>query len=103
MAKPKQPPAPEETLEELLDRVSDARETLVSVERTLERLRSDITALDKRKSTSRKTSLTDLPWQELGDRTKRAPCPKGPDQIPSLFFSSCSRAFLRSAVNRREF
>jgi proline dehydrogenase len=45
----KQSPTTDETLDELLDRVSEARETLVSVERTIERLRSDITALDKRK------------------------------------------------------
>jgi hypothetical protein len=56
MAKSKEPlSATPETLEELLDRVSDARETLVSVERTLERLRSDITALDKRNNGPRKT------------------------------------------------
>jgi len=55
MTKSKRPTAQEETLDKLLDRVSDARETLVSVERTLERLRSDITAVDKRKSTPRKT------------------------------------------------
>src|SRR2546426_8850952 len=41
MAKPK-PSPPEETLELLLDRVSNAREELVAIERTLERLRSDI-------------------------------------------------------------
>jgi hypothetical protein len=46
---------PTETLEKLLDRVSDARETIVSVERNLERLRSEITALDKRKNRPRKT------------------------------------------------
>ena len=49
-----QPPAAKETLDELLDRVSDARETLISVERTLERLRSDIAALDTRKNGPRK-------------------------------------------------
>ena len=33
---------PEETLEELLDKVSNAREELVAIERTLERLKDDI-------------------------------------------------------------
>jgi hypothetical protein len=55
MAKSKQPSSPpEETLDNLLDRVSNAREELVAVERTLERLRSDITKLDKRKGEPRK-------------------------------------------------
>lgn len=45
-----QAPAAKESLDKLLDRVSDARETLISVERTLEHLRFDIAALDKRKS-----------------------------------------------------
>ena len=55
MAKSKQPSSPpEETLDNLLDRVSNAREELVAVERTLERLRSDITKLDKRKGGPRK-------------------------------------------------
>ena len=40
----------EETLEQLLDKVSNAREELVSVERTLERLRSDIGKLQKEKN-----------------------------------------------------
>jgi hypothetical protein len=48
MAKPKLSP-PEETLEVLLDRVSNAREELVAIERTLERLRSDIAKAQKRK------------------------------------------------------
>lgn len=56
MAKTKLPPtAPDETLDKLLDKVSDAREALVSIERTLERLRSDISALDKRKKETSKT------------------------------------------------
>ena len=55
MAKSKQPTSPfEETLDNLLDKVSNAREELVAVERTLERLRSDITKLDKRKGEPRK-------------------------------------------------
>jgi hypothetical protein len=55
MAKSKQPSSkPEETLDNFLDRVSNAREELVAVERTLERLRSDITKLDKRKGEPRK-------------------------------------------------
>jgi len=55
MAKSKEPLPDPETLEQLLDRVADARETLVSVERTLERIWADVTALDKRKSGPRKT------------------------------------------------
>jgi hypothetical protein len=39
---PKQPSPPDKTLDELLDRVSNAREELVAIERTLERLRADI-------------------------------------------------------------
>ena len=42
MPKSKPPILPEQTLEQLLDTVSNAREELVSIERTLERLRSDI-------------------------------------------------------------
>ena len=54
MAKPKQPlSTPEDTLETLLDRVSNAREELVAIERTLERLRSDISTLQKKKSNQR--------------------------------------------------
>jgi hypothetical protein len=49
------PPVPEKTLDRILDKVSDAREQLVSIERNLERLRSEITVLDKRKSGSRNT------------------------------------------------
>jgi cell division septum initiation protein DivIVA len=56
MAKSKQPPlVAKETLDQLLDKVSNAREELVAIERTLERLRSEITALEKRKIGSRKT------------------------------------------------
>jgi len=54
MAKSKQPrPVAEETLDQLLDKVSNAREELVAIERALERLRSAITSLDKRKIGSR--------------------------------------------------
>jgi len=53
MAKSKPPLSlPEETVEKLLDKVSNAREELVTVERTLERLRSDIAKLRKEKSGS---------------------------------------------------
>ena len=56
MAKSKQPlSVPEKTLDRLLDKVSNAREELVAIERTLEHLRSEITALDKPKIGSRKT------------------------------------------------
>jgi phage shock protein A len=44
----------EQTLEELLDRVSNAREELVAIERTLERLRADI-AKTNQKNGSAKT------------------------------------------------
>ena len=54
MAKSKSPLSlPEENLEKLLDRVSNVREELVTIERTLERLRSDIARLQKKKSGSR--------------------------------------------------
>jgi len=46
---------PEETLEELLDIVSCAREELVAVERRLERLKDDIAKAQKQNSGSRKT------------------------------------------------
>jgi hypothetical protein len=51
MAKLNQPPiaAAEQTLESLLDKVSNAREELVSVERDLERLRSDLAKIQKLK------------------------------------------------------
>jgi hypothetical protein len=51
MAKLNQPPLTEaeQTLEGLLDKVSNAREELVSVERDLERLRSDIAKMQKLK------------------------------------------------------
>jgi hypothetical protein len=48
MAKSKQPTGPqEETLDNLLDKVSNAREDLLTIERTLERLRSDISKMQK--------------------------------------------------------
>jgi septal ring factor EnvC (AmiA/AmiB activator) len=40
----------EETLEELLDIVANAREELVAVERRLEKLRADIARSEKRKN-----------------------------------------------------
>jgi hypothetical protein len=43
-----QPIPPEETLDHLLDRVSNTREELVAIERTLERLRTDIAKSQKR-------------------------------------------------------
>jgi hypothetical protein len=49
MAKSKQPPNPSDTLEELLDRVSSAREELVAFERNLERLRVDIAKVQRQK------------------------------------------------------
>jgi low affinity Fe/Cu permease len=55
MAPSKQPSPPDETLEELLDRVSNAREELVAIERTLERLRADIAKVQKRENHSGKT------------------------------------------------
>jgi hypothetical protein len=57
MAKAKRPPnSPEETLEELLDIVANAREELVSVERRLEQLRDDIATSQEQKNGSSKTS-----------------------------------------------
>jgi hypothetical protein len=47
MAKSKQPPSPSDTLEELLDRVSNTREELTAIERSLERLRADIAESQK--------------------------------------------------------
>jgi hypothetical protein len=47
MAKSKQPPSPSDTLEELLDRVSNTREELTAIERALERLRADIAESQK--------------------------------------------------------
>jgi ABC-type sugar transport system ATPase subunit len=41
--------APEKTLEELLDRVFIAREDLLTIEKTLERLRADISKVQKQK------------------------------------------------------
>ena len=56
MAKPKPSLArPEETLEALLDKVSNAREELIAVEKTLERLRADITKAQKPTKGSAKT------------------------------------------------
>jgi hypothetical protein len=50
MANPKQPSSPpEQTLDDLLDKVSNAREDLLSVKRSLERLRSEIGKLQKLK------------------------------------------------------
>ena len=55
MAKPKPSLArPEETLEALLDKVSNAREELTTIERTLERLRVDIAKALKRSAPPRK-------------------------------------------------
>jgi hypothetical protein len=54
MAKSKPLSRPEATLEELLDKVSNAREELVAVERTLERLRADIIKSQKQKNGSGK-------------------------------------------------
>jgi hypothetical protein len=50
MAKSKQLNPPAATLEELLDKVSNAREELVAIERTLERLRANVTRLQKTKT-----------------------------------------------------
>jgi hypothetical protein len=49
MAKPKQSPSASDTLEQLLDRVSNAREELLTVERTLERLKADINRVQNTK------------------------------------------------------
>jgi hypothetical protein len=56
MAKSKQPSSHEETLDELLDIVANAREELVAVERRLEALRADIAKSQKRKDGSSKKS-----------------------------------------------
>jgi hypothetical protein len=45
----------EEDLEQLLDKVAIAREDLLKIERSLERLRSDVTTLQKRQNVSGKT------------------------------------------------
>jgi hypothetical protein len=55
MANSKPPNAPEDTLEELLDIVANAREELVAVERRLERLRADIVKSQKQKNGPGKT------------------------------------------------
>ena len=47
MAKSKQLNPPAAILEELLDKVSNAREELIAIERTFERLRADVTRLHK--------------------------------------------------------
>jgi hypothetical protein len=56
MAKSKQPSRPpsEKILDELLDKVSNAREVLIAIERTLERLRADIAKSQKQKNGSGK-------------------------------------------------
>jgi predicted nucleic acid-binding Zn-ribbon protein len=56
MAKAKRPlNSPEETLEELLDIVANAREELVAVERRLEQLRADIAKSQRHKDGSLKS------------------------------------------------
>jgi hypothetical protein len=51
MAKARRPPnSTEETLEELLDIVANAREELVAVERRLEQLRAEIAKSQKQKN-----------------------------------------------------
>jgi hypothetical protein len=45
--------SPEETLEVLLDKVANAREELVSIERSLERLRGDIAKSPKKNVSQR--------------------------------------------------
>jgi hypothetical protein len=55
MAKPKVNP-PEQTQETLLDRVAIAREELVTIERTLERLKDDIATTQKRNSSGKKAT-----------------------------------------------
>jgi hypothetical protein len=56
MAKPKPPlTRSEETLEELLDIVANAREDLVAVETRFENLRTDIANSEKRRNVSSKT------------------------------------------------
>jgi uncharacterized coiled-coil protein SlyX len=56
MAKPKPSVSPqEETLDELLDIVANARKELVVVERRLEILRADIAKCQKRKDSSQKS------------------------------------------------
>ena len=56
MAKSKQPTSPpDETLDNLLDKVSIAREDLLTIERTLERLRSDVRQMQKERDGFRKS------------------------------------------------
>jgi hypothetical protein len=50
----KQPQSPSDPLEELLDRVSSAREGLPSIEKNLERLKADIARVQKQKDASGK-------------------------------------------------
>ena len=52
VSKSKQPPTPSDTLETLLDRVSNAREELVSIERTLERLKAEIAEVHRQEDGS---------------------------------------------------
>jgi hypothetical protein len=54
MPKTKQPLSASDTLEELLDRVSNAREELVAIERNLQRLKGDIAKVQKQKDGSGK-------------------------------------------------
>ena len=54
MGKSKPLLTPEEDLEQLLDKVAMAREDLLKIERSLERLRSDVTTLQKRQNISGK-------------------------------------------------
>lgn len=50
MSPSKQARSPDKTLDDLLDRVSNAREELVAIERTLERLRPDFAKVQKSKT-----------------------------------------------------
>jgi hypothetical protein len=47
--KQQKPSSPADTLDEVLDRVSNAREELVAIERSLDRLRAEITKSQKLK------------------------------------------------------
>lgn len=53
MAKSKPAHTPEDTIEELLDIVANAREELVAVERRLEQLRADLAKTQKHKGGNR--------------------------------------------------
>jgi len=59
MAKTKINPA-EQTLEVLLDKVANTREELLGIERTLERLRADISKSEKQKSEKQKNGSVKL-------------------------------------------